>query len=472
VTALPSGPPIDPFALAGQDGMLFIAGDRIRVGLGTGISFDLPDGLDSVGDIDNVTRTLAAVEVDGHPDEPGAGGSASRAVVAFGALPFERNAPARLVVPELLYACEPDGSEWVTVLSGGPFDGADRHSGALDDHVGLSDDPASLRAWLADRARRDTPVDAVQVQVPTPEPDQAPLIVARVDDGTFTGTVEAALRSIALGDLAKVVLARQVDVTMASPIGVVPLLRRWHGLEPNCAIFSVPTADGQFLGASPELLVERTGVEVRSRPLAGTTGRGPGESGTGRPAELLRSGKDRVEHRLVVEGIEQALAPLCSTLVVPAGPDLVHLHTITHLGTTLVGTLTSSGDRPVPGALDLVAALHPTPAVGGSPAREAQELIGRLEPEPRGHYAGPVGIVDAAGNGTWMVGIRAISVRGSSARLAAGVGIVAGSEPQAELEETTLKLTAAFEALAPGATFSTARSADAEPLDRPSRAVG
>ena len=212
---------------------------------------------------------------------------------------------------------------------------------------------------------------------------------------------------------------------------------------------------------------------MQSRPLAGTTdlsgsgsGSGPGrgnipdpspsENEDDLPRELLRSEKDGREHRLVVDAIAQALDPYCEELELPSGPDLVHLHNITHLGTSLTGTLRADEHGVVPSVLHLVGALHPTPAVGGVPSRSARDLIATLEPVSRGHYAGPVGYVDAVGDGRWMVGIRSVSVAGDTARMAAGVGIVRGSRPDTELRETDLKLTAVFDALAPGVPFSTA----------------
>ena len=151
----------------------------------------------------------------------------------------------------------------------------------------------------------------------------------------------------------------------------------------------------------------------------------------------------------MVEAIETTLGPLCSELDAPAQPDLVHLRNIVHLGTSLAGTLAERPDGHVPDALQLVQALHPTPAVGGVPTPAARSLIGQLEPESRGHYTGPVGYVDAAGDGRWMLGIRAMTIDGLTARLAAGVGIVDGSTPATELAETNLKLTAVLDALAP-----------------------
>jgi isochorismate synthase len=279
-------------------------------------------------------------------------------------------------------------------------------------------------------------------------------ISPRSSDDAFEAMVAESVGAIASGEVTKVVVARQVDVQMGRSIDIGSLLRGWHHLEPNCAVFSLPTPEGQFVGASPELLVDRTGHRVLSRPLAGTTDRAHAVAGL-LPRELLASAKDNAEHRLVVDGIAEVLSPLCSDLTIPSHPDLVHLHNITHLGTSLVGTLALRPDGTVPTALELVAELHPTPAVGGVPRDRALALIARLEPYARGYYAGPVGYVDAGGDGRWMLGLRAISVAGSGARLSAGVGVVEGSRPQTELAETTLKLTAAFDALAPGLTFST-----------------
>ena len=274
-------------------------------------------------------------------------------------------------------------------------------------------------------------------------------------DDSFEATVADAVSAVRSGDVAKVVVARQVDVRMGEPIDVADLLRRWHRLEPTASFFSMPTTRGQLVGASPELLVERSGARVRSRPLAGTTDRTHKPTSV-LPRELLASSKDSAEHRLVVEAIDRALRPLSDDLRVPDQPGLVHLHTITHLGTTITGTLDPSPEGTVPSSLELVGLLHPTPAVGGVPSTDARMLIQRLEPQSRGHYAGPVGFVDATGDGVWMVGIRSMTVEGASAVLAAGVGIVEGSDPDRELEETDLKLSAVFGALAPGHHFSTA----------------
>ncbi|MGO8870250.1 MAG: isochorismate synthase MenF [Acidimicrobiales bacterium] len=423
---LDPGAPLDPFDLAGPQGRVFVAEGRALVGLGRALTVDLPRGLEEPGDLDRAARRLASLPCDDRS------GLDTCGVVAFGTLPFDRSAPGALVVPEVVYGRDGDGNEWVTFMT------------TDDDRP--APDAAGLRAWLR---RRSSPA-----RPPRPA-GGAPLITPLCSDDSFRTTVASALAAIDGGDLAKVVLARQVDVRMPEPVDVVSLLHRWQALEPACVIFSLPTDHGQFVGASPELLVERIGPRVHCRPLAGTTQRSVGRRSSALPGELLRSAKDGTEHRLVVEAIQGDLAPLCAELHLPTGPDLVHLHTITHLGTSLTGTLAQRADGTVPSTLDLVAALHPTPAVGGVPSAAARALIDRLEPQSRGHYAGPVGVVDARGDGRWMVGIRAVSVREASARLAAGVGIVHGSRPEVELEETELKLSAVFDALAPGAHFST-----------------
>jgi menaquinone-specific isochorismate synthase len=452
---LEPGPAIEPFSLAGEDGMVFRSGPRTRVGLGSALTVELPRGLESAGDLAAAQATLASIATVDHLDGADRPGRGTGGVVAFGSLPFDRSAPASLVVPEIVYGSDDDGREWITVIGAG--------------RPAVPSGSTGLRSWLAGRSRS---VGHGEVWTPpghggatggrsdvagagADPPAGLPLIVPRGSDDAFRSAVAEALRSIGRGDVAKVVLARRVDVTMGRDIAVTELLRRWVGLEPNCAVFSVPTSEGQFVGASPELLVERTGPHLRSRPLAGTTGRSVPDASGALPCSLLSSSKDNHEHRLVVEAIDGALRPLCAELEVPDQPGLVHLRNITHLGTPITGTLAVRRDGTMHSALELVAALHPTPAVGGVPRQRALALIDRLEPGGRGHFAGPVGYVDASGDGVWMVGIRSMTVLGPTARLAAGVGIVVGSDPDRELRETNLKLTAVFDALAPGLAFAT-----------------
>jgi isochorismate synthase len=427
---LPPGGAIDPYALAGDDGVLVADAGRILVGLGTAVTLDLPGGLADLDGLDRAQAELASITAD---DRVPPGTTTLRPVQAFGALPFDRTAPASLLVPSTLYCLEPDGTEWVTVV-GGP----DETPGRLRDRLGAA-------------------AAAHGVGVTGPP---ATRILPRSDDSDFEGAVAEVLAAISRDEVTKVVLARRVDVTLDRAPDLAALLSRWRALEPAGTLFSLPTPDGRFVGASPELLVERLGDRVRSRPLAGTTGRFPDEASP-LPPELLESTKDGDEHRLVVEAIRGSLAPWCTSLVVPDRPELVHLHNITHLGTELTGTLRSGPDRPAPGALHLAALLHPTPAVGGVPRSAALDLIAALEDGPRGRYAGPVGYLDGTGDGRFVVGIRAMTVSGRTVTLTAGVGVVAGSRPETERDEANLKFVAVFDALAPGVAFDTSAGAHA-----------
>lgn len=252
--------------------------------------------------------------------------------------------------------------------------------------------------------------------------------------------VSDATDAIDRGEFAKVVLARAVEVHANRAIVIPDVLRRLHNLYPSCTTFSV---DG-FVGASPELLVSRHGNEVVSYPLAGTTARvGDPDADAAAAAALLASDKDRAEHRLTVDGVAAALGPWCVSLEVPDGPGVVALRNVTHLGTRITGVLRD----PAPSVLDLVAALHPTAAVGGMPNDAALRWLGQHERLDRGRYAGPVGWLDAAGNGEWWVGIRCAEIDDNRAVLRAGCGIVAGSDPAAELMESQLKLQALLAAL-------------------------
>jgi len=281
--------------------------------------------------------------------------------------------------------------------------------------------------------------------------------VARIDDGT----------------LGKVVLARRVDVIANRPFVTSDVLSRLLALYPTCMVFRI---DG-FLGASPELLIERCGRYVASQPLAGTVGRS-GDLATDEAliAGLLASPKDRREHAYVIEDLRRTLSPVCESLEVPDKPTVLELRNVSHLATRMSGVL-SAVPHPsaapgrkasdshqsrfgpahleyaahpgldVPSALELVARVHPTAAVGGTPTDAAIAYIDEVEGFDRGQYAGPVGWMDACGDGSWAIGLRAADVGGDHASLYAGVGLVAGSSPRAELEETQLKLQALLAAL-------------------------
>jgi len=428
---LDDGPPIDPFSLAGPSGIIIATEEMTLVGLGTALSIPLPGGLEDGDGVAGVQQRLAAIDTDDRVRRPGSG------VLAFGSLPFDRVMPGTLLVPELLYGRSADGAEWLTVVTDGPG-------------------PTSSAGWRAELlARSSVPADLATS--PTP-----PSITPLASDRSFVEAVDRAVGNIRRGELRKVVLARQIELTFDTPVDIAALVRRWRDVEPTATVFSMPVDGAQFVGASPELLVARSGSSVRCRPLAGTSSRrreassgidqapAPQSAPLSAPHYDLRtSTKDNSEHHLVVEAIADALGPLCTHLDVPSSPDLIHFHNVSHLGTRISGTLSgTSSSRPT--VLELVATLHPTPAVGGVPRPAALRLIKELEPGDRAHYAGPVGWMDAAGDGRWVVGIRAATVADRHAHLAAGVGIVGGSDPLSELRETNWKFTAVFDALAPG----------------------
>lgn len=249
--------------------------------------------------------------------------------------------------------------------------------------------------------------------------------------------------------LRKVVLARSLRVEMSAPVDPHGLAARLDG-DPAVTTYvaPLPVAPGQapawLVGATPELLVSRRGDAVVSHPLAGSARRWPDAGRAAAAAEaLLASGKDQAEHRYVVEAILDALAPLCSRLRAPPRPSLRSTRTMWHLGTRIAGRLKDPGIS----AATLAGLLHPTPAVCGTPRERALEAIRALEPVDRGFYAGAVGWVDGDGDGDWYVSIRCARVQGASMRLFAGAGIVAGSQPALEVDETGAKFRALLDAL-------------------------
>ena len=337
---------------------------------------------------------LASFDVDDEVGGPGAG------PVAFAALPFDADAAAEFVVPAGLVVRSPDGAEWETVV-----DGVD----VRPDH-----------AW-------------------GPEPDGFSLR-SPVPHERWERAVEAAMSRIRDGEVTKVVLAREVVVEANRAIVVPTVLRRLRALYPSCTTFLV---DG-FLGASPEVLVARSGSGVRSRPLGGTRPHsGDPAVDAEQAAQLLASDKDRREHAVIVEAVAAALAPVCDHLDVPATPSIVQLRNVLHLGTPIRGRLAD----PALTVLELARLLHPTPAVGGVPREAALALIKELEQAERGRYAGPVGWVDRHGDGELVLGIRSAAVDGNRASMWAGVGLVVGSETAAELAETQFKLQALLAAI-------------------------
>jgi menaquinone-specific isochorismate synthase len=330
--------------------------------------------------------------------------------VAFGGIAFDPAAGTSVfVVPEVVVGRR-DGVTWVTTA--GNADAADVLAAAAPAH------PAPVgRLRYADGV---------------------------LDPASWCAAVAAAVQRIDAGELAKVVLARDLLVTADAPLDPRALLARLAARFPDCWTFAV---DG-LLGATPELLLRRTGRELSARVLAGTAPRGAGADDDRLAAALLGSAKDRAEHALAVDSLLAALEPYCTTLTAPAEPELLTLANVRHLATDVSGVQRRTGPRAGAGLLELVGAVHPTAAVCGTPTPAAAALIGELEGLDRGRYAGPVGWLDGRGDGEFGLALRCAQLDAddpATARLFAGCGIVAGSDPVAELAETQAKF-AAFQA--------------------------
>jgi menaquinone-specific isochorismate synthase len=372
--------------IAAGDGFLFV-----RDGIGVaarGVAARVP--------LADVAAALAAIE---HTDDVG-----RVHPLAIGVVPFEPGAPCEFVIPRLVVAKAADGRKWVTTI---------------DDQL----------PTVTPAPRPQPSAQAFTVQPLTP-----------VD--RYLAAVEAARDAVRAGSLTKSVIAREIEVLSPDPIDVHAVLLRLKAMFGRSYRYSF---DG-FIGASPELLVEVRGNEVRSHPLAGTTPR-TGDPDTDRLAadELMLSRKNQIEHRVVIDMIHDTLLPWCSYLDWEPEPSIVTVANVQHLGTAMEGHLSD----PRPNVLELVTALSPTPALGGFPRAEALELIARTEGFVRGRYGGAVGWVDAAGDGTFAVAIRCAELTPDrrTARLVAGGGIVADSEPLSELAETQAKLQAMLSAI-------------------------
>ena len=253
-----------------------------------------------------------------------------------------------------------------------------------------------------------------------------------------------AVARIGRGALRKVVLARTIEVMADRALDPRLLAQRLRSVDPDAYTFAVPTRDGALVGASPELLVSRRGPAVRSNPLAGSAARsGDPDEDRANAEALVGSAKDREEHAIVVEAVAETLGGFCAELRWDPEPVLHETPNVWHLSTRFRGVL----HEPAPSALELVAELHPTPAVAGTPRDAALATIAELEPFERGRYAGAVGWVDAEGDGEWAIALRCAELCGDRATLYAGAGIVAGSDPARELDETERKFRAFLDPL-------------------------
>ena len=250
----------------------------------------------------------------------------------------------------------------------------------------------------------------------------------------FISSVEEAIKEIQGGDLEKVVLARDLVLPASAASDLAGALERLHGRYPHCWTYKVESV----FGASPELLIRSEGGEVSARVLAGTAGRGTDPDVDRAIADgLAHSLKNKHEHSLAVDSLVQALEPYCSVIESDSEPFSLALPDLWHLATDVRGKLRSSTSL-----LDVVAALHPTAAVAGTPTDKAMQLIEKLEPFDRAGYAGPVGWLSSDGSGEIAIALRGGVIEPGVIRALAGSGIVGESDPEAELSETELKFRA------------------------------
>jgi len=341
---------------------------------------------------------LADATVHDEVDQPGTG------PVVFGSFTFDGRDPGSTLVLPRVVVGRRGGRSWLTVVGGAA-------------------DPLAP-------APPPRPVGALRWSAGT------------VGEDDWTAAVAEAVERIRTTSLAKVVLARDVVAEAERPVDVrTPLLRLARDY-PDCYAYTV----AGLTGATPELLLRRTGDRVESLVLAGTAPRGATRGqDAALAAALLGSAKDAEEHAYAVESLRASLEPFCSGLDVPARPELLRLANVQHLATPVRAKL-----HPRVSTLHVLAALHPTAAVGGTPTPLAMDVIGELEGMRRGRYAGPVGWLDSRGNGEWGIALRCAQIDGARARLFAGGGVVADSDPRAELAETAAKFRAMRAALTDG----------------------
>ena len=307
------------------------------------------------------------------------------------------------------------------------------------------------RSWLVLQVASDAAVvraraDAVarlldaRLSAPLLDPDplSRPRITSVLAPEHFEEAVRRATALLRAGEAEKVVLARAVRVDTRSAIDPLALYCALREVFPACYTYLVGAADASFVGATPELLVRRDGLRVQTVALAGTARRSADPAVDRHLGEqLARDPKQRREHEIVARRIARNLEPLAVWVTVAAEPQLVRVHNVQHLATPIRAQLR----EPVT-LFELAERLHPTPAIGGEPRAAAARLVPALEGIDRGWYAGGIGWIDRDGGGELAVALRCALVRGTSAELYAGCGIVAESDPAAELAETEAKLTA------------------------------
>jgi menaquinone-specific isochorismate synthase len=382
---------------AGESFAFLRGGDGI-VGWGEAARLDLTQAADPAAEVESL---LAAMTVRDDVGLPGCG------AVAIASLGFDPAQDSSVVVVPKVLLGRREGRSWLTLVN----------------PPGAVEVPALLRRPVA---AASAPPAAVSALVPS--------------EAEWADAVATAVRSLRAGELDKVVLARAIDVTAQSGLDPRAVAARLALRFPACFTY---LCDG-LVGASPELLIRRLGRHAESLVLAGTVRRGDSpDEDAALERSLLDSAKDAAEHRLAAESVRDVLTAVATDVVCDQRPQLLRLANLSHLATHVDAWLPD----PAPTALALAALLHPSAAVGGTPRAEALAMISRLEAAPRGRYAAPVGWVDANGDGEFAIALRCAQLSGNVARLWAGAGIVADSDPDSEVAETSVKFDAVLSAL-------------------------
>jgi len=341
---------------------------------------------------------LSSLHVDDQIGAPGSG------PVLLGAIPFDSSQPHEFILPSVSVVTSSGGASWVTVVDDAEPDFATR---------------------------------------PDPEPTTTTFTeTPGVSVDHYLNAVTQAREAVRNGEITKAVIARDIVINASQPIDVYSVLLRLRASFGSSYRYLID----EFVGASPELLVAIEDGVITSHPLAGTAPRtGDVDVDTELASRLLSSEKNQIEHRIVIDMVHDTLLPHCSYLDWQPEPSVVQVANVQHLGTLMQGMLS----KPFMHVLDAALVLSPTPALGGFPKKEALALIKRYEGIDRGRYGGAVGWFDKMGNGAFAVAIRCaqLSADQTSAQLFAGGGIVADSEPSAELAETQAKFQAMLTAI-------------------------
>ncbi|MGO4492330.1 isochorismate synthase MenF [Arthrobacter sp. 2YAF22_2] len=363
--------------------------------------------------------------------------------VAFGSFAFSKVSAhsSRLIVPEIVVGLR-DGTAWLTQLT---FD---------DGELTEAGARAALRRWLgAPETVQGLPA-AQAAATGTMSSDQpagareAKLSTGSLSEADWMAAVAEGVAEIRTGALEKLVLARDIVATVPDGVNAAEILRQLAVRYRECWTYGV---DG-LVGSTPEMLIQVEGRTAQARVLAGTLDRRDAKGMAGSPMEfaervLAGSEKQRHEHDIAIQSLTTQLAPFSEAMNAHSEPFILELPNVWHLASDVKAEL-AEVEGHVPTCLALINALHPTAAVCGTPTSVAGALIRKLEHLDRGPYAGPVGWLDAAGNGEWGIALRGAVIEGpDTVRLYAGCGVVEGSVPEAELAETWAKFRPMLESL-------------------------